>query len=188
MVDQLTNSVIEQEVLYVIFTDPETFKPTMKFFEVVAPADSQDAPGLKNAIFATFHKHSLESVLSKIVFLSSDGASVNSGKDSGLIRLLQEDFPWISFICYFSHRLELALKDALKEFAETVDTSLMHSFYLYKKSSKKHRELKNFYHLLEGKFKMYSAGVRPLKATGTRWIDPKIAVVGSVIKKFGLYT
>ena len=50
------NSVIEQEVLYVIFTDPETFKPTMKFFEVVATAD---APGLKNAIFATFHKHFL---------------------------------------------------------------------------------------------------------------------------------
>ena len=70
----------------------------MTFFEVVASADSQDAPGLKNAIFATFLKHSLESVLSKIVFLSSDGASVNSGKDSRLIRLLEEDFPWISFI------------------------------------------------------------------------------------------
>ena len=108
------NSVIEEEILYVIFTDPQTFKPTMKIFEVVAPADSHDAPGLKNAIFATFHKHSLGSVLSKIVFLSSDGVSVNSGKDSGIIRLLQEDFPWISFIWCFSHRLEFALKDALK--------------------------------------------------------------------------
>ena len=48
------NSIIEQEVLYVIFTDPETFKPTMKFFEVVAPADSQDAPGLKNPILQHF--------------------------------------------------------------------------------------------------------------------------------------
>ena len=89
------NSITEQEVLYVIFTDPETFKPTMKFFEVVAPADCLDAPGLKNTVFATFHKHSLESVLIKIVFLSSHGASVNSGKDWGLIMLLQEDFPWI---------------------------------------------------------------------------------------------
>ena len=160
----------------------------MKFFEFVAPTDSQDAPGLKNAIFATFHKHSLESVLSKIVFLSSDGASVNSSKDSGLIRLLQEDFPWISFIWCFSHRLELALKDALKEFIKPVDTSLMHLFYLYKKSSKKHQELKNFYHLLEGQFEMYSAGVWPLKATGTRWIDHKIAAMGCVIEKFGLYT
>ena len=86
-----------------IFTYPETFKPTMKFFKVVAPADNQDAPGLNNAIFATFHKHSLESVLSKIVFLSSDDGSVNSGKDSRLIRLLQEDFLWISFIWCFNH-------------------------------------------------------------------------------------
>ena len=75
----------------------------MKFFKVVARADSQGAPGLKNAIFTTFHKHSLKSVLSKIVFLSSDGASVKSSKDSGLIRLLQEDFCWISFIWCFSH-------------------------------------------------------------------------------------
>ena len=63
----------------------------------------------------------------------------------------------------------------------------MHLFYLYKKSSKKHRELRNFYHLLEGQFEMYSAGVRSLKATGTRWIDHKIASIGRVIEKFGLY-
>ena len=62
-------------LLYLIFTDPETFKPTMEFLKVVGPADSQDAPGLKNAVFAAFHKHSLEYVLNKIVFLSSDGAS-----------------------------------------------------------------------------------------------------------------
>ena len=64
----------------------------------------------------------------------------------------------------------------------------MHLFYLHKKSSEKHRELKNFYLLLEGQFEMYSAGVRPLKATGTRWIDHKIAAMGRVIEKFGLYT
>ena len=44
------NSVIEQEDLYVIFVDPGIFKPIIKFFEVVAPADSQDTPGLKDAI------------------------------------------------------------------------------------------------------------------------------------------
>ena len=50
----VNSSVIEQEVLYVIFVDPDTFKPTIKFFEVVAPADSQDAPGLQDAIKETF--------------------------------------------------------------------------------------------------------------------------------------
>ena len=36
---------------------------------------------------------------------------------------------------------------------------------------------------MEGQFKMYSAGV----ATGTKWIDHKIAAMGRVIEKFGLY-
>ena len=54
----------------------------MKFFEVVAPSDSQDPPGLKQAIFAIFRKNMLELVLNKVVFLVSDGASVNCGRDS----------------------------------------------------------------------------------------------------------
>ena len=35
---------------------------------------------------------------------------------------------------------------------------------------------------------MYSAGVQPLKTTGTRWTDHKIAAMGCIIEKFGLYT
>lgn len=60
----------------------------MKFFEIVAPSYNQDAPGLKQAIFAIFRKNMLELVLQKIVFLASDGASVNCDKDSRLIRLI----------------------------------------------------------------------------------------------------
>ena len=40
------NSVTKQEVLYIIFVDPQTFKPTIKFLEVVMPSDGQHAPGL----------------------------------------------------------------------------------------------------------------------------------------------
>ena len=144
------NSVTEQEVLYIIFVDLETFKPTIKFLEAVTPSDSQDALGLKEAITATFKKHLLESILEKMVFLGSDGVSVNSGKNSGLIKLFQEELPWLSFIWCFSHQLALALKDALNDYMEPVETSLMHLFYLYKQSSKKHRELKNLYELLQG--------------------------------------
>ena len=139
------------------------------------PSDGQDAPGFKDAITATFKKH-------------SDGASVNSGKNSGLIKLSQEQLPWLSFIWCFSHRLELTLKDALNNYMEPIETSLMHLFYLYKQSSKKHRELMNLYGLLQGQFEVFRAGVRPLKASGTPWIDHKIGAMGRLIKKFGLYT
>ena len=54
-------------------TDPETFKPTVKFFEVAAPSYNQDAPGLKQVIFTIFRKNMLELVLKKIVFLASYG-------------------------------------------------------------------------------------------------------------------
>ena len=75
-------------------------------------------------------------------FFSLDGIPVNSGKISGLIRLFQEDHSWVYFIWCFSHRLELSLKDTLKEFLTPVDKWLHHHFYFYQKSSKKLREPK----------------------------------------------
>ena len=101
--DVSTNkSVTEQEVVYIHFADPEAGKATLAFFKVIAPSKSQDAPGLKKAIIGTFKRNSLESVIEKIAFLSSDGASVNFGRHSELIKLIQEDYPWVSFVWCFS--------------------------------------------------------------------------------------
>ena len=121
----------------------------------------------------------------KIVFLSSDGASVNCG-NSGLIKLFQEDYPSISFIWCFSHELELAIKDALKEYMELVNTMLTHLYYPYSKSSRKHHKLQNLYDMLMGEFEIYTSGIRPVKATGTRWIDQKLWAMDHLTEKFGL--
>ena len=92
---------------------------------------------LEVCILSTSEDHGMKDLIPKMVFLASDGALVNSGKNSGIIRLLQEDFPRVSLIWCFSHQLELALKDALKDFIDPLDESLHHLFYMYKKSSKK---------------------------------------------------
>ena len=63
----LDKSVMEQKFVYVAFADPETEKPTLMLFEVVAPSKSQDAPGLKEAIINTFKRNSLESVNEKMM-------------------------------------------------------------------------------------------------------------------------
>ena len=126
------------------------------------PSVSRDAPGLTQTITDSFKENSLESALEKIVFLSSDVASFTCGKNPGLIKLFQEDYPWISFIWCFSQRLELALKDALKEHVEPVNTILTQLYYLYTRSSKKHCELNNLY-MLKGEFEMYTSGVRTVK-------------------------
>ena len=180
-------SITEQEVIYVIFADPDSFRPILAFFEVAALTESQDAVGLKQAIQLSFKSNKLSHVLDKIVFLSSDGASVNSGQSSGLISLLKEDYEWVVFVWCFSHRLELALQDSLKDFMAPVDESLRHLFYLYQKSSKKVRELKKLYELLCPMYEMYGASIKPTKATGTRWIDHKLRAMRQVVNKYGLY-
>ena len=157
-----------KEVVYVFFVDPDSMQPTLEFFGCLRPDSSQDAAGIFDVVIAAFEKHSLSSLLQKIIFLSSDGTSVNSGHKSGLVSLLHEDREWVTFIWCFSHRLELALKVGLKMYTFPVDESLMHLFYLYKNSSKKYRELKNLYRLMKGQFEMYGGGVRPTKATRTR--------------------
>ena len=53
--DGSTNkSITEHEVIYVIYVDPKTNLPVMKFFKIAALENSQDAPGLKEAIISAF--------------------------------------------------------------------------------------------------------------------------------------
>ena len=78
------------------------------------------AIGMKDAIEA--------SLLNKIIYSPSDGASVNSGKMSSLIAQLQKEHKRILFVWCFSHRLALVLKDALGDFITPVDESLIHLY------------------------------------------------------------
>ena len=169
-----------------IFVDQDSMQTTLEIFECLGLDYSQDVTGIFDAMIAAFQKHDLLFFLQKIIFLCSDGTSVNSRHDSGLLFLLHKDREWITFIC-FSHRLELTLKDGLKMHTPPVDKSLMHLFYLYKNSSKKHRELKNLYQLTKGQFEMHGDGVGGLKIAGTRWIDHKICAIERVVNKYGLY-
>ena len=114
--------------------------------------------------------------------MSSDGASVNSGSNSGLIKLFQEDYPWLAFVRCFSHRLELSLKDALLDFLEPVGTLLTHLFYTYSNSAK---TIESLYQ--EGQYEMYGSHVKPLKGGETRWINYKLPTMGRSLEKFGLY-
>ena len=122
-----------------------------------------------------------------MVLFSSDGASINSDSNSGLIRLFHDNYPWLSFIWCFSQRFELSFKDALSEFFEPADTSLIHLFYLYSNSPKKHRKLKSLYLELQVQFEKYGSGVKLLKGSVAKWINYEICAMLHVIEKFGLY-
>ena len=59
----------QQEVIYVIYVDPDTDLPVMNSFETTAPENCQDAPGLKEVIISAFSRHDLDSALKKMGFL-----------------------------------------------------------------------------------------------------------------------
>ena len=93
-----------------------------------------------------------------------------TGMKNGLISLVRKEFPWVGFIWCFAHCLELALKDALKEWMDPITICLQNLYYLYEKLSKKLRELKKLHKLLKKIYKFDDERVKRHRAAGTRWI------------------
>ena len=109
LTDGTTDAAItEQEVIYLLYLDPDNLVPRLSFFTVSELHQGQDAAMLKSAIVNAFTENNMEDALIKIVFFGSDGT-------------------WtIVFVWCLSHRLELAMKDSLKTFMSPVDDSLRH--------------------------------------------------------------
>ena len=188
LTDGTTDATItEQEVIYLLYLDPDNFVPRLSFFTVSELHQGQDAAMLKSAIVNAFTENNMEDALTKIVFFGSDGTWTNSGLKSGLITRLKEDFEWILFVWCLSHRLELAMKDSLKTFMSPVDDSLRHLYYMYKNSSKKLSQLKTLFKSLTEIYEYETKAIKPEKSTGTRWLDHKIKGMEKLTDKFGVY-
>ena len=73
-----------------------------------------------------------------------------------------------------THRLELAIKDALKPTAfALVNELLLRLYYLYEKSPIRCRQLEDIVCDLKAFCSFDDAGVRPFRASGSRWIAHK---------------
>ena len=79
---------------------------------------------------------------SALVGVGNDGAAV-SGAAAGLKGLVEEKLPWVFWSWCMVHRLELAVRDALKgSMFDLVDDKLLRLYLIYEHSPKKCRELK----------------------------------------------
>ena len=180
-------ALIEKEVIYIIFVDPDDFKPHLAFLALKSVA-SQDAEGITDTITCAFEDCDIREKLQNIVFFESDGTAVNSGVRAGVIRKLQRKYgEHIKFFWCLSHRLELAIKDALKKDMEEIDIAMRDLFYTYQNSGKRLRELRALYEVLKDVYEFENGQVKPTKSTGTRWIDHKLRAMKLFIDKRGLY-
>ena len=183
-------SIIEKEAIFVITFDPTppgTDKVSIKI-TYMDLADLSDA-GSRNILKCIKNSFSsiigIDNFMQKLVGFGSDGAAVNSGKKEGVKTLLQQDNPWLTFGWCVAHRLELALKDSLSGTAfDDVDELILRMYYLYKRSPKKLRQLKE---LVENEsFDFKEGGFKPKKASGTRWIAHKVRALDIIIDKYSI--
>ena len=148
------------------------------------------ADGVVNAITGTFESLGITNYTNKLIEFGADGASVNRGNKNGVIEKLREIMPWLIFNWCLSHRLELAIEEALKGtgFGD-VDEMRLGLYYLYDKSPKKLSELTElFQHMKDMHVDDFELGtVKPIRACGTRWISHKLAAMRVAFDKYGLF-
>ena len=161
-------------------------------FFTVRRVENADAQGLLQCLEqATVHVGVGMQWKKKLVGFGCDGANVNIA-NRGLKGYLHATAPWVHFLWCLSHRLELALKEALKNTNfPAVDEMLMRIYYLYKKSPKKCHELECIVEELKLCFTENevptSGGIRPIRACGTRFVSHKVAALERLIDRFGAY-
>ena len=105
------------------------------------------------------------------------------------LKVVEKQVPWVYWMWCMAHRLELAIKDALKGTSfDLVDEMLLRLYYIYDKSAKKCRELEGIVSDLKDCFQFDDDGVRPLRASGSRWVCHKLNAMRRVLSKYGAYT
>ena len=185
---------VEDELFLALYFDAHSQDGTVhvqsRFLTVRRPERS-DAKGLYECFVRALTYAGVTGWESKLVGLGCDGTSVNMGAN-GLRGHLEESVPWVIAFWCLAHRLELALKDALKgTLFSAVDEMLLRVYYLYKNSPKKCHELDEVIAALrlclEPGDLPDEGGSRPLRACGTRFVSHKVAAIGRLIDRYGAY-
>ena len=147
--DGSTNiAVIEKECIYILFAHPDNFQSILTLLSV-KDLPSQDANRIMSAIIEAFNEVQLSFLKDKLVYLASDGATVNSGTKAGLaVKFREAGASWLVLVWCMSRRIELALTDSLDDAMQPIKKSLTAFFYCYEKSSKKLRELRKLHKVL----------------------------------------
>ena len=170
------NSVVEKELIYIQYIVDG--KPKCHFLRMKDIADGT-ANGLKVSLEDTFNELDIEWVHKRLVCVCVDGAAVNLGVRAGLVALLRKDMPWLIGMHCLNHRLELSAKDAFsKTYMDEISTMLMNLFYVYEKSPKRLRELRNFADVMDEHVR------KPEKAHGTRWLQHKSRALQSLLLSY----
>ena len=186
---------VEDEAFLAVWCDAnatdEKIHTRMSLISIARPQIAT-AAGLYTCLQDALKVLGISSISSKdckrLVGIGTDGAAVNVSSPGGLRGLVEKEVNWVFWMWCLAHRLELAVKDALKEsvFAD-IDEMLLRLYYIYEKSPKKCRELEEVATALRSCLHLDGGGIRPIRASGTRWITHKVNAMQRILGNFGVY-
>ena len=143
LLDDLTDiAVQEQMICFIQYLDEKATKHTKFLFAtnlLSGESSSANAPTIKAALLQGLADKSLDT--RKFASVCTDGASVMTGEQNGLARLLRREFPMILTFHCVCHRLALATIDTSKEedmkYIDNVHNCLRQVWQLLENSPKK---------------------------------------------------
>ena len=186
---------VDNELLLVVWFDrdgvDEKVCTKTTYFKVCRPS-TVTAEGLLEVLERALQMLGIPAITvescSKLVGLGTDGASTNVAA-RGLKGLVEDKLDWVFWMWCLAHRVELALKDALKQTAfEQIDEMLLKLYLLYEKSPKKCRQLEEIITDLRGCLSFDDGGTKPIRASGSRWVGHKFNAMKRILSKYGAYT
>ncbi|XP_028410502.1 E3 SUMO-protein ligase KIAA1586-like [Dendronephthya gigantea] len=138
------------------------------FLDLVELTNGQSAKEVHTALLACLKRHGfdMDYLQEHFVAFTTDGASVLTGKKSGVMELLMNDFPnLITWHC-LNHRLELAVEDAISELTGINHFKIFveRLYSIYSQSPKNVRELREVAKSLD--VQLLKIG----KVLSTRWV------------------
>ena len=154
-------SVSEKELVYVLLR--EDGFPKIKFVSIenVKNANAED---ILDFIKESYRLGTTD-IYKGIVGLNVDGASVNTGKFTGLGARMKEKTPWLEVNHCFNHRLGLTLKDVFRQSPafESIESLITNLYNLYQTSPKRLRCLNE---LAEAHEKLFKSQQRLVEIDG----------------------
>ena len=177
----IDSSVTENEIVYIIYAIKG--KIYVHFIGIQA-VEKADAPHLREAIMKTCEMYGVDAEVLrvKLVAFGCDGASVNLGKNAGLVVLLKElvrNIHALGVHCYV-HRLELTQKDAVKgvKLHDKVNTLMSGLYLFYHYSAVQRSNLKRSFDTLDMQHYL------PTKVSGTRWFAHTCRAITQIWKGY----
>ena len=178
----------EDELILVVYCDEneETGEITTRtcYFSVHTSSRA-DASGILSFIRDAFKLVGIENLLDRecvlgvenfpaLIGVGTNGVAVNVAGTGGLKGQLTGLLPWLNWSWCYSHRLELACRDAFTSpLFSAIENVLLRLYYLYEKSMKKSHDLATVVEDLKEICSFSKGGNRPVRCQGMRWVSHK---------------